>query len=572
MRYVLTVLLLCWFWVSTVNAQLDRTREVDSLNNRVRELLNARLIDQAEVLAKHALALSNEINYKVGVGVTETNIGLISKQRDKIPEALVHFYRAIEIFKQNGYKKGIARVSTELGFISNEQGDRNKARAYFNTCLEIGREIHDTVAIGASFINLGTIYTYEGNIAAMLVQNEQAAEMFRAIRDTFRLSIAMTNIGGAYFEMKRYSDALKVYKDCIHLNTVVDMPDRFADGLVNMGDTYFVLDRYDSALICFEKALEVYKALNNKSGFVGVYNSLFRLDSAQNNWKSALNNFKLSRLYADSLTAITSNDAIVQAQMSYEYNKKEELAESERKQQLLIRNSSIVGVVLLLAFSIVVYRQRNRVKNEKSISDGLLLNILPPETARELKETGTSVARQYDAVTVLFTDFVNFTGIAQQMSPTDLVAEVHKQFAAFDRIVEKHGLEKIKTIGDAYLAVCGLPQETTDHAYRTVLAALDIVEFVSNNSGVFNIRVGVHSGPVVAGIVGVKKFAYDIWGDTVNTASRMEHACEPGRVNISESTYHLVKEQIECEHRGKVAVKGKGEIFMFYALGLKLKV
>jgi class 3 adenylate cyclase len=219
-----------------------------------------------------------------------------------------------------------------------------------------------------------------------------------------------------------------------------------------------------------------------------------------------------------------------------------------------------------------------RTRKEKTISDklrnesdALLLNILPSEVAEELKQKGSSEAKLYNHVSVLFTDFVNFTGLSEQMSPTELVQEIHKNFTAFDAIMEKHGIEKIKTIGDAYLAVCGLPNEVEDHAQRITKAALEIQEFMQSNQGKFQIRIGIHSGPVVAGIVGVKKYAYDIWGDTVNMASRMESNSEAGKINISKATYELISEEFVCAHRGKIVAKGKGEIDMWFVLSEKLK-
>lgn len=202
--------------------------------------------------------------------------------------------------------------------------------------------------------------------------------------------------------------------------------------------------------------------------------------------------------------------------------------------------------------------------HEKQKSDGLLLNILPEEIATELKENGQVEPQQFNNVTVLFTDFVNFTGISQQMTPTELVQKIHQNFTFFDAIIEKHGLEKIKTIGDAYMAVCGLPHESADHAERVVRAAIDIQAYIAGGDGRFNIRIGVHSGPVVAGIVGVKKYAYDIWGDTVNTAARMEQNSEAGRINISGATYELIKDEFECAYRGKIVAKHKGEVDMYF--------
>ncbi|MES2779676.1 MAG: adenylate/guanylate cyclase domain-containing protein, partial [Bacteroidota bacterium] len=160
-----------------------------------------------------------------------------------------------------------------------------------------------------------------------------------------------------------------------------------------------------------------------------------------------------------------------------------------------------------------------QLQTEKKKSDTLLLNILPEEVAEELKNTGSAEAKQYNHVSVLFTDFVNFTGLSERMTPTELVQEIHRSFTAFDAIIDKHGLEKIKTIGDAYMAVCGLPNEVPDHAQRVIKAALDIRNYMEHSGSTFQIRMGIHTGAVVAGIVGVKKYAYDIWGDTVNTAA-----------------------------------------------------
>lgn len=200
------------------------------------------------------------------------------------------------------------------------------------------------------------------------------------------------------------------------------------------------------------------------------------------------------------------------------------------------------------------------------------MNILPEEVAEELKAKGSADAKQFDDVTVMFTDFKNFTQISEKLSPTELVNEIHTCFKAFDEIISKHNIEKIKTIGDSYMCAGGLPVMNKTNAIDVVSAAMEIQTFMQQHSAqrknegkeIFEIRIGVHTGPVVAGIVGVKKFAYDIWGDTVNIASRMESSGEAGKVNISGSTYELVKEKFNCIHRGKIQAKNKGEIDMYF--------
>jgi class 3 adenylate cyclase len=238
-----------------------------------------------------------------------------------------------------------------------------------------------------------------------------------------------------------------------------------------------------------------------------------------------------------------------------------------------------VGLALILFWIAIVFENAkdgalnklnytlNELKREKQRSDELLLNILPQEVAEELKEKGKAEAHYFDHVTVLFTDFANFTQASEMLQPRQLVQELHECFTAFDNIIERNGLEKIKTVGDAYLAVCGLPAPDPLHAQKTVKAALEIRNFIAerkNSAKVFEIRIGIHTGSVVAGIVGVKKFAYDIWGDTVNTAARMEQSCEPGKINISETTHELVKDDFTCIYRGAIEAKNKGYMDMYF--------
>jgi class 3 adenylate cyclase len=212
------------------------------------------------------------------------------------------------------------------------------------------------------------------------------------------------------------------------------------------------------------------------------------------------------------------------------------------------------------------------VTKEKERYQELLLNILPFEVAQELKEHGRSEARMYQHVTVMFTDFKGFTKISEKLSPEELVHEIDVCFKAFDNIISKYDIEKIKTIGDSYMAVSGLPVVNVNHAEQIVKAALEIQEFMCRHNRelaaagkeVFETRVGIHTGSVVAGIVGVKKFAYDIWGDTVNIASRMESGCLEGKVNISGTTYELVRDKFNCIYRGKIQAKNKGEIDMYF--------
>ena len=224
-----------------------------------------------------------------------------------------------------------------------------------------------------------------------------------------------------------------------------------------------------------------------------------------------------------------------------------------------------------------IEKQKEIIEAAKLQSDSLLLNILPGEIADELKKFGKSYARKHDQVSVLFADIKGFTSIAEKLTPVKLVTQLDEVFGAFDNIIAKHGMEKIKTIGDAYMCACGLPLADNENAIKSVNAALDMQQFIKEfgaankiqNLPVFEIRIGIHTGPLVAGVVGLKKFAYDIWGDAVNLASQMEQHSEPGKVNISGETYSLVKNYFNCTYRGKIETKSKGEVDMYFVDSVK---
>lgn len=259
-----------------------------------------------------------------------------------------------------------------------------------------------------------------------------------------------------------------------------------------------------------------------------------------------------------------------------------ELEASKQKGQKRFLMLIIAAIALLAGVLFNLYKTKTRtakelankntiIEEEKKRSDELLLNILPLETANELKLTGKAVARHYEVVTVMLTDFKDFTIISEKLSPKELVDEIDLCFSAFDNIIAKYGIEKIKTIGDAYLCAHGIPGGEHD-SHVMIKAAQEIIAFVEELKAKrkaegripFSIRIGINTGPLVAGVVGKTKFAYDIWGDTVNTAARMEQNSEPGKINVSKATYDLVKDKFKFEPRGKIEAKNKGEIEMFF--------
>jgi len=269
-------------------------------------------------------------------------------------------------------------------------------------------------------------------------------------------------------------------------------------------------------------------------------------------------------------------------------NKELELKTSQNRWNILL---FVLAMLILAAVFIVrgyalkrrgfriLKKMHQQIVKEKQKSEDLLLNILPESIAGELKESGKTTPCRFDIATVMFTDFQGFTRYSENHSPEELVKLVDHYFRAFDQIVKKHNIEKIKTIGDSYMCVAGIPDSNENHATNMIRAAFEFREFVNNeafqkqnlNQTFLRMRIGIHSGPLVAGVVGSRKFSYDVWGDTVNIAARMEQSGEPDGINVSESVYELVKNEFEFIYRGEVEAKNKGRMKMYFVTGEKIK-
>jgi class 3 adenylate cyclase len=469
---------------------------------------------------------------------------------------------------------------------------------------------------------LGLCYMYIKDYERALKRFDKAYQLYNELGNENMAATIIGNKGGVYFGMSNYEKA----KENILFNIVNDIkfnnqyslgndyaimadimnelhkPDSaiyycnltmsrvsiadynvHAGILIAYGKAYLLKKDYKKAKTYLEDALAVAIERGNKLATVDIYLNQSKLFEATGQIPQAYEAYKKYTEWKDSTDLVDKRNKVALNDMFKEKKIREAEAlveknklEADVKRQKLIRNGTLAGLAVVLLFAGIFFTQRNKIKKGKKRSDELLLNILPEEVAEELKAKGSADAKQFDDVTVMFTDFKGFTQISEKLSPTELVNEIHTCFKAFDNIIGKHNIEKIKTIGDAYMCAGGLPVANTTNATDVVNAAMEIQLFMhehlqqrkSEGKEPFEIRIGIHTGPVVAGIVGVKKFAYDIWGDTVNIASRMESSGEAGKVNISGSTYELVKDKFACTHRGKIQAKNKGEIDMYFAEGL----
>ncbi|MBT8268515.1 MAG: adenylate/guanylate cyclase domain-containing protein, partial [Bacteroidia bacterium] len=348
-----------------------------------------------------------------------------------------------------------------------------------------------------------------------------------------------------------------------------------------LGEILISEGQFDEASMLVNSSLE-HATKQQRKKIIGKANGLLAdLAEIEGDTEKALNHRNISNSINEELQQMRQQSrqhiySLAQQQFDSENEILRGEQKIDRQRTMIILTAAVLLLLALLAVGLFgryrYIRNTNRIiSEEKKRSDGLLLNILPKDTAAELISHGHVKAKKYNSVTVMFTDFLGFTRYADDLPPEELVKAVDYYFSRFDQIIERHGLEKIKTVGDAYLCAGGLPDPSIDHPERIIRAAFDIIDLVKkakydeNDLTRFDVRIGISTGPVVAGVVGSMKFAYDIWGDTVNCASRMETNSEPMRINVSQYTFELVKDKFDFTPRGEIEVKNKGKMRMYFA-------
>jgi class 3 adenylate cyclase len=479
---------------------------------------------------------------------------------------------ALKISEERMDTIGMITAHTNLAIVQTQLDELSDAKRNYFRSLYLASAIEDSIGVGDNYINIGSFYLLEGNYDSAKYFIRKAIDFAELYDD----DIMRLNANGAmsdYYSYLNQMDSTLFYQK-ISYNLSLESGSFYtiANEQISLASIYLQNKQFEDAQRESLKALEMSLEHGIKGFVAKSYDYLYAIDRAKGNFKDALNYYLLSEMYYDSIRNEEVAKDAVRQQLAFDYDKKEALNQLELERQQRQRNIFITGFLLMSIASGVILVQRNKISKEKNRSESLLLNILPYETAQELKQKGYADSKQIEQVTVLFTDFKGFTELSEKLAPSDLVKNIHECFSAFDQIMEKNNVEKIKTIGDAYMAAGGLPTPNQTNAVDVVKAALEIQEYMANKSlekaaggePYFEIRIGVHTGPVVAGIVGVKKFQYDIWGDTVNTASRMESSGEVGKVNISSFTYSLVKDAFHCEYRGEIEAKGKGKVGMYF--------
>lgn len=554
--------------------------------------------DTGLIYANLALNKSKEINWIKGEVNALINIGTNYYRKNICDKALNFLYESINKNAEIHDSAALILAYHTIGMTYYILGDNEKALKYCQDELRIAEASNNKEAIPNAYLAMGNIFSNLNKYKESLNYNEMVLRTASLATNKRVISYAYSNSGTTYQKLNQFSKALIYHFKALKIEE--EMGDIYGIGTEygSISDAYrgiyneqkkknrtsdFLLD---SVIFFANKGIEFCKKCDDLLDVMNITFSLSEAYKLKNDHKKALEVYEEASILKDSIFSADNQKKIreVEAQEQANLNEKEiELLNTQKKLQ---RNYFLFGGVFLSLLSIGIFsrlqatrktkrqlEEKNKIITiEKKRSDELLLNILPSEVAEELKSKGSADAKQFTEVTVMFTDFKNFTHISERLSPSQLVAEIDTCFKAFDNIITKYNIEKIKTIGDSYMCAGGLPVVNKTNATDVVNAALEIQQFMqkhlqqrkNENKEPFEIRIGVHTGPVVAGIVGIKKFAYDIWGDTVNIASRMESSGEAGKVNISGSTYDLVKGKFNCSYRGKIQAKNKGEIDMYF--------
>lgn len=587
-------------------------------------------LNSAMKYAQRTLELSKKVHYKKGIGKAFNSMAVINESKGEYARALELYQMSLKIRIEIGDKIGMAGSYGNMGNIYTYQGNYIEALKNHFASLKINEEIGEKEGMGACYNNIGTIYynlnkysdalnNYllalkfakesgnKGLEAGILLNIEdiyykqgkakeaintilEALKIYKEEGDNFGIANSYNNLGVIYKEQRNFPKAIEYFLAALKINKKLEDKDGIIHSYHNIGEVYIGQKKYIQAAKYLEKAFSISIELGRADALLSSYYALATLDSSKGNYRSALHYYLLYFALHDSLVNKENFDKTAQLQLLYDFDKRQAktkvlqekrnlIAFEELRKQKLIRNIFGGGFAIIFLFAGVFLRQRRRIWKEKQTSDierkrsdDLLLNILPLEIAEELKVYGKSKAKAHTQVTVMFTDFEGFSKISERISAELLVDEIHYCFSGFDSILDKYKIEKIKTIGDAYMCASGLLVSNHTHAVDMINAALEIRDFINSRKNEkvmkgeipFEIRIGIHSGPVVSGIVGVRKYAYDIWGDTVNIAERMESNSKVGKINISGSTYTLVKNNFKSEYRGKIEAKNKGMIDMYF--------
>ena len=523
--------------------------------------------------AEELISLSNQLGNNIYLHRGYLQKGNKKRLLGDLGDALDAYFKSVEAAKKANYLRGIGMVYSAIADVYSISKNHKNAMLYYRKAISTLLETKDSIVIGSAISNAGDEFLNNKNYDSALIYFKKSELIFEKIDYLIGKAYSFGNIGMVYANIGQKALAEKNINEAIPILEKLEDYYPICVYLISMSEIYMEKGDQNSALNYAQRSLQLAKQYGLKDQISDANLKLSEIYEKAGNKVESFIYYKNHIAYRDSVNNIKSVQKMADLRTDYEVSQKQievDLLNQQKKNQRTI----VISLIIILGLATIIlgtlYWYYKAISREKKRSESLLLNILPAETAKELKLNGKVEAVKFDEVTVLFTDFVSFSKLAEHVDPKHLVKSIDFYFKGFDEITTKYGLEKIKTVGDSYMCAGGLPTVNQTHAKNVICAAKEIIDLVNTSlkslDGLthFEIRVGVHTGPVVAGIVGIKKWQYDIWGDTVNIASRMESKCEPGRINLSETTYHQIKDAYPCEYRGEIEVKNRGLLKMYF--------
>lgn len=462
-----------------------------------------------------------------------------------------------------------------LATLYKKEGKYDSSIKLYAEAIDQAKKYNDNSGVMSSMCNMAIALKSNKNYTASLSAYWCALRMADSLHDDYAVAVISDNMAILFYEQGDMDRSEQYALYAIRSLKNVHVFGVLKDAYETLKNIYIKEKRYPEAIEYFSRLSNIKDSLysNERLKLVKEMQAKYDLDSKDKQIAAQDSKIRENRRANVFMALISMLVLIICILFILNQRKKKHLDEQRNLQMKRLldvkeRDNEIYRLrnVELKASHDEILLRKEQAEEEKKKSEALLLNILPAETAYELISKGYASSHKYDMVTVMFVDFVGFTHVAERFTAEELVERIDHYFGAFDNIILNHGLEKIKTIGDAYMCAGGLPVVNTTNPVDVLNAAFDIMDFVksSESRNFFNVRIGLHCGPLVAGVVGTHKFQYDIWGDTVNIAARTEESSEPGRINISGVMYEYVKHRFACEHRGKIKSKNKGEMDMYF--------
>jgi adenylate cyclase len=534
---------------------------------------------------KKALKINEALNNKSGIARNYGNMALIYDLQSDYTSALKYHQNALSINEEIGNKSGISDNLMNIGIIYAIQSDFTNALKYYERAIKINEELGDKLGIADNLVNMGLVYGEQTNYPKALEYYEKALKIYEELGNKSGIGVSLGNLGNIYTIQFDYTKAIECYERALMINKELGVKSSIAVNLANIAALYYELSQ-DSINIKPDE-LNQYVSLNksiNLNKSIDYYFEAFRIFSEIGdifNRSKLLKNlakaYKLKGDYKKSAEALEKHimlkDSVFNIDKAKEIatltaTREKEVAEKELEIQKIEnirqRNESYAlwgGLALFAIVMFVIYRQRKQ-------SEKLLLNILPAAIAKRLKAKEHPIADHFDNASVVFIDIVGFTTLASDEKAERIVELLNIIFTKFDNIASKYKLEKIKTIGDSYMAVAGVPSPDANNAFKMAKFALEVRETMKgykiDDDLSIKFRIGIDCGEVVAGVIGEKKFIYDLWGDTVNTAARMESNGTPDEIQVTERFKNKLEDEFTFEERGKLEIKGKGIINTYY--------